>query len=61
MTPQCCSYVQYLEMCSRIVRHSLKEEFKAAAIKRGEVGLKKASWEKGKQGEYSTDLLFTTW
>lgn len=50
----CSSYVEYLEMCSRIVRHALKDEFRAAAIKRSEVGLKKARWSNGKQGEFST-------
>jgi len=42
-------YLQYLELCSRIVRHSLKEEFRAAAIKRGEQGLKYGIWNNGKQ------------
>ena len=36
-------------MCSRILRNSLKDEFRAAAIKRGELGLKKAKWAEGKQ------------
>lgn len=47
------SYLQYLELCSRIVRSCLKEEFKAAAVKRGEEGLKFAKWSEGKQGESS--------
>lgn len=41
-------------MCSRILRHSLKEPHRAAAIKRGEQGLKFAKWSEGKQGEVST-------
>ena len=48
-------YLQYLELCSRVVRHSLKEEFRAAAIKRGEQGLKYGSWTNGKQTGTRTD------
>lgn len=43
-------YLQYIEMCSRVVRHSLKEPHRALAIKRGEQGLKFAKWNEGKQG-----------
>jgi hypothetical protein len=46
-------YLQYLELCSRVVRHSLKEEFRAAAIKRGEQGLKYGAWSNGKQAPNS--------
>lgn len=46
-------YLQYLELCSRIVRYSLKEPLRAVAIKRGELGLKSAKWTSGKQGEVS--------
>lgn len=52
------SYAQYLEMCSRLLRNSLKDEFRAAAIKRGEVGLKKARWVNGKQEEFRTASTF---
>lgn len=52
-----CSYAQYLELCSRLLRNSLKDEFRSTAIKRGEVGLKKAKWVNGKQEEYSTYLV----
>lgn len=44
-------------MCSRIVRHSLKEPHRALAIKRGEQGLKAARWAQGKQGEVSKRVL----
>lgn len=53
------SYLQYLEFCSRIVRHSLKEPHRSAAIKRGEQGLKYAKWANGKQGENSKIPLLT--
>lgn len=47
------SYLHYLDLCSRIVRASLKPEFKAAAMKRAEEGLKFAKWSGGKQSELS--------
>lgn len=47
------SYLNYLDLCSRIVRASLKEEFRAAAAKRAEHGLKFALWSNGKQLELS--------
>lgn len=47
------SYLNYLDLCSRIVRASLKEEFRAAAAKRAEHGLKFSMWSQGKQLELS--------
>ena len=47
-------YIQYLEMCSRVVRYALKEPHRSVAIKRGEQGLKSAKWSDGKQGDIST-------
>lgn len=55
------SYLQYLELCSRVVRHSLKEEFRAAAIKRGEQGLKYGTWSEGKQTGTSKHLQCLHW
>jgi hypothetical protein len=50
-----------LDLCSRIVRASLKPEFKAAAMKRAELGLKFAKWSEGKQSELSTFLTVKTY
>ena len=47
------SYLHYLDLCSRIVRASLKPEYKAAAMKRGELGLKFAKLTEGKQRDLS--------
>ena len=55
------SYLHYLDLCSRIVRASLKAEFKAAAMKRAEQGLKFAKWSEGKQSELSTFLIVETY
>lgn len=46
-----------MDLCSRIVRASLKPEFKAAAMKRAEMGLKFAKWSGGKQTELSILLI----
>ncbi|KAF9166989.1 hypothetical protein DFQ27_005868 [Actinomortierella ambigua] len=45
------SYLQYAQICARTLRHSLKEDAKAIAIKRDAQGIKFAQWEAGKQGE----------
>lgn len=47
------SYLTYLDVCARVLRATLKDEFRASAIKRAETGLKAAVWKEGKQGEYS--------
>lgn len=44
-------------MCSRVVRSCLKEPYRAAAIKRGEQGLKFSRWSEGKQGDVSITLF----
>ena len=53
------SYLHYLDLCSRIVRASLKSEFKAAAMKRAEQGLKFSKWSEGKQSELSILIIVT--
>jgi ATP synthase epsilon subunit len=40
-----------------VLRATLRDEFRAAAIKRAETGLRVATWKNGKQGEYSTVYL----
>ncbi|KAF9956408.1 ubiquinol-cytochrome c reductase core subunit 1 [Mortierella alpina] len=45
------SYLQYAQVCARAVRHALKEDARANAVRRDEQGLKFAKWENGKQGE----------
>ena len=47
------SYLKYVEACSQALRMSFKEEFRPAAMRRSENGLKMAKWEAGKQGESS--------
>ena len=44
-------FVEYLEICSKVVRNSLKDEFKSVACKRNEVFLKVADWKNGVPGE----------
>jgi F-type H+-transporting ATPase subunit epsilon len=45
------SYLQYVSICSRALRNSLKEEARVIAQRRDENVLKYAKWENGKQGE----------
>ncbi|WPH04062.1 Hypothetical protein R9X50_00694600 [Acrodontium crateriforme] len=45
------TYNRYLAVASRVVRRSLKEDKRIAAEKRGEMDLRFAKWEGGKQGE----------
>ncbi|KAI8976864.1 mitochondrial ATP synthase epsilon chain-domain-containing protein [Pilobolus umbonatus] len=45
------SYLQYANICARAVRNSLKDEFRAAALRRNNNGLKFAKWESGVQKE----------
>lgn len=52
-----CSYLQYLEICSKALRACLKPDIAANAAKRGDSGLKYAVWENGKQGELSKGTL----
>ncbi|EGP84058.1 unnamed protein product [Zymoseptoria tritici ST99CH_1A5] len=45
------TYNRYLAVASRVVRRSLKEEQRLKAEKRGEIDLRFAKWENGKQQE----------
>ncbi|KAH0292268.1 mitochondrial ATP synthase epsilon chain domain-containing protein [Aureobasidium namibiae CBS 147.97] len=45
------SYNRYLAVAARVVRRSLKEDKRLAAERRGEMDLRFAKWENGKQGE----------
>ncbi|ORY15462.1 F-type H+-transporting ATPase subunit epsilon [Clohesyomyces aquaticus] len=45
------TYNRYLAVASRVVRRSLKEEKRIAAERRGEMDLRFAKWQNGKQGE----------
>ncbi|KIV99941.1 hypothetical protein, variant [Verruconis gallopava] len=45
------TYNRYLAVAARVVRRSLKEDKRLAAERRGEMDLRFAKWENGKQGE----------
>ncbi|KAK5136439.1 hypothetical protein LTR08_003084 [Meristemomyces frigidus] len=45
------TYNRYLAVAARVVRRSLKDDKRLAAEKRGEMDLRFAKWENGKQGE----------
>ncbi|MCJ1285333.1 hypothetical protein MMC26_004673 [Xylographa opegraphella] len=45
------TYNRYLAIAARVVRRSLKEESRLQAEKRGEMDLRFAKWQNGKQGE----------
>ncbi|KAF2755617.1 hypothetical protein EJ05DRAFT_513106 [Pseudovirgaria hyperparasitica] len=45
------TYNRYLAVAARVVRRSLKEDKRIAAERRGEMELRFAKWENGKQGE----------
>nr|POF11457.1 protein stunted [Quercus suber] len=45
------TYNRYLAIASRVVRRSLKDDKRIAAERRGEMELRFAKWENGKQGE----------
>ncbi|PSR82328.1 mitochondrial ATP synthase epsilon chain-domain-containing protein [Coniella lustricola] len=45
------SYNRYLAVASRVVRRSLKDDKRLLAERRGEMELRFAKWENGKQGE----------
>ncbi|KAI9823327.1 MAG: hypothetical protein M1832_002551 [Thelocarpon impressellum] len=45
------TYNRYLAVAAQAVRRSLKEGPRAQAERRGEMDLKFAKWENGKQGE----------
>ncbi|KAK3044716.1 hypothetical protein LTS18_000548 [Coniosporium uncinatum] len=45
------TYNRYLAVAARVVRRSLKEDKRLAAERRGEMELRFAKWENGKQGE----------
>ncbi|KAK3049494.1 hypothetical protein LTR09_009161 [Extremus antarcticus] len=46
------TYNRYLAVSARVVRRSLKEDQRVKAERRGEMELKFARWENGKQGEH---------
>ncbi|KAK3169890.1 hypothetical protein OEA41_009274 [Lepraria neglecta] len=45
------TYNRYLAVAARVVRRSLKEQPRLQAERRGEMELRFAKWESGKQGE----------
>ncbi|KAI9843381.1 MAG: hypothetical protein M1838_002636 [Thelocarpon superellum] len=45
------TYNRYLAVAARVVRRSLKEQPRLQAERRGEMDLKVAKWQNGKQGE----------
>ncbi|KAK3671063.1 ubiquinol-cytochrome c reductase core subunit 1 [Recurvomyces mirabilis] len=45
------TYNRYLAVAARVVRRSLKDDKRLAAERRGEMDLRFAKWENGKQGE----------
>ncbi|EHA50433.1 hypothetical protein MCOR27_010488 [Pyricularia oryzae] len=45
------TYNRYLAIAGRAVRRSLKEDKRIAAERRGEMELRFAKWNNGKQGE----------
>ncbi|KAI9158435.1 ATP synthase subunit epsilon [Paramyrothecium foliicola] len=45
------TYNRYLAIAARTVRRSLKEEKRLVAERRGDMDLRFAKWENGKQGE----------
>ncbi|KJZ75054.1 hypothetical protein HIM_05540 [Hirsutella minnesotensis 3608] len=45
------SYNRYLAITARTVRRCLKEDKRIAAERRGEMELRFAKWESGKQGD----------
>ncbi|KAH6900171.1 mitochondrial ATP synthase epsilon chain-domain-containing protein [Thelonectria olida] len=45
------TYNRYLAVAARVVRRSLKEEKRLVAERRGEMDLRFAKWQNGKQGE----------
>ncbi|KAE8138202.1 mitochondrial ATP synthase epsilon chain-domain-containing protein [Aspergillus pseudotamarii] len=45
------TYNRYLAVAARAVRRSLKETPRLAAERRGQMDLRFAKWENGKQGE----------
>ncbi|OJD12406.1 hypothetical protein AJ78_06997 [Emergomyces pasteurianus Ep9510] len=45
------TYNRYLAIAARAVRRSLKEEPRLQAERRGQMDLKFAKWQNGKQGE----------
>ncbi|KAJ5171930.1 hypothetical protein N7492_004523 [Penicillium capsulatum] len=45
------TYNRYLAIAARTVRRSLKEEARVNAERRGQMDLRFAKWENGKQGE----------
>ncbi|KXT04814.1 hypothetical protein AC579_10089 [Pseudocercospora musae] len=45
------TYNRYLAVASRVVRRSLKEDKRIVAERRGEMDLRFAKWENGKQQE----------
>ncbi|KAK5118573.1 hypothetical protein LTR85_008038 [Meristemomyces frigidus] len=45
------TYNRYLAVAARVVRRSLKEDKRIQAERRGEMDLRFAKWENGKQGE----------
>ncbi|MCJ1254377.1 hypothetical protein MMC24_002192 [Lignoscripta atroalba] len=45
------TYNRYLAVAARVVRRSLKEQARLQAERRGEMDLRFAKWQNGKQGD----------
>ncbi|KAG9231004.1 mitochondrial ATP synthase epsilon chain domain-containing protein [Amylocarpus encephaloides] len=45
------TYNKYLSVAARVVRRSLKDDKRLAAERRGEMELRFAKWNNGKQGD----------
>ncbi|KXS21301.1 hypothetical protein M427DRAFT_51536 [Gonapodya prolifera JEL478] len=45
------SYLQYANICARVLRSSVKDEFRAVMLRRQEQIVKSAKWDAGKMGE----------
>ncbi|KAF1814452.1 hypothetical protein P152DRAFT_377615, partial [Eremomyces bilateralis CBS 781.70] len=48
------TYNRYLAVAARVVRRSLKEEKRLQAERRGDMDLRFAKWENGKQGDMAS-------
>ena len=48
MSVNVCSYINYSEICAKVVRRCLKPELRTLAAAREETALKTAKWEGGK-------------
>lgn len=52
------SFVQYVEMCSRLLRSCMKEPHRSAAMKTAEQAIKVSKWANGKQGPLGMSMAW---